>query len=160
MGDYLGPSAWLIAAVLFAVGELIAPGFFLIWIAAAAGLTGIAALATTLPLAGQFGLFAVLALLSTWGGRRWYVANPVPSSDPLLNDRVARLVGESVVVVEAIHGGRGRVRVGDTVWEARGADAPAGAYVTIVGADDGALVVVSPRRQIGSDEAAPRLDGE
>lgn len=159
MNDF-GAWSWFIAAVVLAVGELIAPGFFLIWIAAAAALTGIAALVSGVPLAAQLGLFAAFTLLSTWGGRRWYIAHPVPSSDPLLNDRVARLVGESVVVVEAIQGGRGRVRVGDTVWEARGADAPAGAYVTVVGADDGALVVVSPRRQIGHDEAAPRLDGK
>lgn len=159
MNDF-GAWSWFIAAIILAVGELLAPGFFLIWLAAAAALTGIAALVTGVPLAAQLGLFALFALLSTWGGRRWYLANPVPSSDPLLNDRLARLVGESVVVVEAIQSGRGRVRVGDTVWEARGADAPAGAYVTVVGNEDGALVVVSPRRQIGNDEAAPRLDGE
>ena len=56
-------------------------------------------------------------------GRRHYERNPVPSSDPLLNDRTARLIGQKVTVVEAIENGEGRVRVGDSVWAARGPDA-------------------------------------
>jgi len=32
--------AWLIAAAVLAVAELIVPGVFLIWLAAAAGITG------------------------------------------------------------------------------------------------------------------------
>ena len=31
---------WLVAAVVLAIAEIIAPGIFLIWLAAAAGLTG------------------------------------------------------------------------------------------------------------------------
>ena len=60
------------------------------------------------------------------GGRRHYARNPVASDDPLLNDRTARLIGQNVEVVTAIENGEGRVRVGDSVWSARGADAPAG----------------------------------
>ena len=51
-------------------------------------------------------------------GRRWYRDIPVDSTDPLLNDRVARLIGETVEVCEAIDGGEGRVRVGDGAWTA------------------------------------------
>jgi membrane protein implicated in regulation of membrane protease activity len=76
-----------------------------------------------------------------WGGRRWYAANPVDSQDPLLNDRTARLVGEIVTVVEPIDNGRGRVKVGDSVWSCRGPDAPVGSRVRITGADASVLQV-------------------
>jgi membrane protein implicated in regulation of membrane protease activity len=132
---------WLIAAALLAVAEMIVPGVFLIWLAAAAALTGIATLLFGLPLAGQLGLFAVLSLVAFMAGRRWYRQNPVDSEDPLLNDRAARLVGETVVVVSPIENGRGRVSVRDTVWNAAGADAEIGARVRVTGSEGNCLKV-------------------
>lgn len=132
---------WLIAAALLGIAELLMPGVFLIWLAAAAALTGFAALVFGIPLAFQFALFALLAIAATYAGRRWYTANPVESSDPMLNDRAARLVGQTVVVVGAIENGVGRVRVGDSVWNARGPDAGLGARVRIVGAEGTCLSV-------------------
>ena len=81
--------------------------------------------------------------MSVWIGRRWYRDYPVATSDPLLNDRAARMIGAEVTVEEAIEGGRGRVRIGDGTWPARGADAPVGARVRVIGVD-GAVVVVEP----------------
>jgi membrane protein implicated in regulation of membrane protease activity len=132
---------WLTVGLLLAIAELLAPGVFLIWLAAAAALTGLGALAFGLPLAFQFGLFALLAILAVHAGRRWYANNPVESSDPLLNDRGGRLVGETVTVVSAIENGRGSVRVGDSVWLARGEDADVGAQVRVTGADGACLLV-------------------
>jgi inner membrane protein len=117
------------------------PGVFLIWIAAAAAITGLVTLVAGPPVALQFSLFAGLALIATWAGRKWYVANPVPSADPLLNDRAARLVGETVELVSPIVNGRGRARVGDSEWNVRGPDSPAGACLRVIGIEDGALVV-------------------
>ncbi|MFC7497874.1 NfeD family protein [Enterovirga sp. GCM10030262] len=125
---------WLIGAAVLGIAELLMPGVFLIWLAAAAAITGFAALIFAVPLAFQFALFALLALGAVTFGRRWYASHPVESSDPLLNDRAARLVGETVRVVAAIEGGQGRVKVGDGVWEARGPDAEVGARVRVVGA--------------------------
>ena len=45
---------------------------------------------------------AVLAVAAVYAGRRWFAMNPIESSDPNLNDRGARLIGETVTVVEAI----------------------------------------------------------
>ena len=125
---------WLIAAAILGIAELLMPGVFLIWLAAAAAVTGFAALVFGVPLAFQFALFALLAIGAVTVGRRWYAAHPVESSDPLLNDRAARLIGETVVVVAAIENGQGRVKVGDSVWNARGPDAEIGARVRVVGA--------------------------
>ncbi|WP_028055686.1 NfeD family protein [Sphingobium bisphenolivorans] len=132
---------WLVFAALLGVGEVILPGVFLIWVALAAAVTGLLALALPIALPAQLLIFAGLCLLSVWGGRRWYKANPVDSQDPMLNDRTARLIGEIVTVVEAIDGGRGRVKVGDSVWSCRGPDAPAGSRVRITGADASVLKV-------------------
>ena len=140
---------WLIAAAILGIAELLLPGVFLIWLAAAAAVTGLAALLLGIPLAFQFGLFALLAIAATYAGRRWYTNNPVESSDPLLNDRAARLVGETVVVVGAIENGVGRVRVGDSVWNARGPDAEPGARVRITGAE-GTCLQVEPVHSISS----------
>jgi membrane protein implicated in regulation of membrane protease activity len=76
-------------------------------------------------------------------GRRWYKANPVESADPLLNDRAARLIGETVLVVEPIIGGEGRVKVGDGVWTARGPDSAAGVRVRIASVKGAVLHVES-----------------
>jgi membrane protein implicated in regulation of membrane protease activity len=132
---------WMILAVLLGIGEIIIPGVFLIWVAIAAALTGGIAMATGIGLASQIVLFAVLCLIATWGGRRWYADNPVDSQDPMLNDRVARLIGETVIVVEPITAGQGRVKIGDSVWNARGPDAAAGVWVRIVGAEGATLKV-------------------
>ncbi|WP_208404921.1 NfeD family protein [Sphingobium vermicomposti] len=132
---------WLVFAALLGVAEVMIPGVFLIWVALAAAVTGLIALAVPLSVPVQFLIFAGLCLIAVWGGRRWYAANPVNSQDPLLNDRTARLIGEVITVVEAIDNGRGRVKVGDSVWSCRGPDAPAGSRVRVIGADASVLQV-------------------
>lgn len=129
------PWIWLSIAAALAILELVFPGVFLVWIALAAAGTSIAVMLFGLPLAFQVILFAILAMASVYAGRRWYAAHEVPSEDPNLNNRVARLIGRQVVVVGAIEGGQGRVRVGDGVWSCRGPDCPEGTTVRIVGAD-------------------------
>ncbi len=132
---------WLVFAALLGIGEVLLPGVFLIWVALAAAVTGLVALAVPLSVPLQFLIFAGLCLIAVWGGRRWYAANPVNSQDPLLNDRTARLIGEVVIVVEPIEAGHGRVRVGDSVWSCRGPDALVGTRVRITGAEASTLLV-------------------
>jgi membrane protein implicated in regulation of membrane protease activity len=132
---------WLILGVILSIAEIIMPGVFLIWLGAAALLTGVLTLAFDLPDAAQFGVFAAAAVVAVYVGRRWLSAHPIESSDPLLNDRAARLVGRTVLVVEPIQGGEGRVKVGDGVWNARGPDVPSGTRMRVVGADGSRLIV-------------------
>ena len=135
---------WLAAAVLLGIGELALPGVFLIFLAIAAGITGLAAFALPdLPLAAQIVSFAVWTGVTVAIGKRWYRDYPVASSDPKLNDRAARLIGETVPVCEAIVDGAGRVRIGDGTWSAHGPDVPAGAAVRIV-AVAGSTLLVEP----------------
>ncbi len=134
-------TGWLSIGVVLCIAEMIVPGVFLMWLGIAALLTGLAVFVLPIPLAAQLLLFAVLSVATVYAGRRWSSSDDIPSDDPMLNDRLARLVGEQVVVEEAIVGGRGRVRVGDGVWPASGADAPAGMRLTVTGAANGTLIV-------------------
>lgn len=132
---------WLIAGVILAIAEILVPGFFLIWLAAAALITGALAMLPPVTMPIQVLLFAALSVVAVYAGRRWFALNPIESADPKLNDRGARLVGETVTVVDAIVNGRGRVKVGDSVWIAKGADAPAGTTVRVTGNDGATLFV-------------------
>ena len=133
---------WMIGGIILLIAELIAPGFFLMFIGAAAIGTGLLALFLPIGLALQFATFAVLALIVTsFGGRRAYASRYNHSSDPLLNDRASRMLGRVVMVVEAVDANGGRVRVGDGEWTARGGPAAVGKRVRIIDIDGNCLKV-------------------
>jgi membrane protein implicated in regulation of membrane protease activity len=134
--------AWLIAALLLGIAELVIPGVFAVFIAIAAAVVGVAVLVLPgLPVAAQIAAFALWSIVTVLIGKRWYVDFPVPSSDPQLNDRVARLIGTTAMVQVAIGPDGGRVTVGDGSWPARGVVAEAGARVRIVAIRDGIAIV-------------------
>jgi membrane protein implicated in regulation of membrane protease activity len=133
--------AWLIGGILLLIAEVIAPGFFLIFIGAAAVATGLFTLLFGLGAAPQLALFAIYALLAVMVGRRLYANRGRESGDPLLNDRAGRLVGKVVTVVVAVDEHNGRVRVGDSEWSARGGPAEVGDRVRITGIDGNCLKV-------------------
>lgn len=132
---------WLALGLALAAAEIVAPGFFLIWLAAAALLTGVIAWVIPIGLALQIASFAVLAFALVLAARRWVGANVVVAADPLMNDRGGRLVGEVVVVTEEIINGRGKVRQGDGEWLVRGPDTPIGKRVRVSGHDGTVLIV-------------------
>ncbi len=124
------------------IAELIAPGFFLVFIGGAAIATGLAALVLPLGLPLQFAIFAVLAFLAARiGGRRAYSMRFDHSPDPFLNDRGRRLLGRVVVATEPIDANGGRVRVGDSEWSARGGPAQPGERVRILDFEGNCLKV-------------------
>jgi membrane protein implicated in regulation of membrane protease activity len=135
---------WLLALVLIAA-EMLAPGYFLLWIGIAAGVMGLVTLVVPgLPGIAQavlFGLLAIAACLVYWKFIR-----PVAEQrddQPLLNRRGAQLVGQRFVLAESIVNGRGRVKVGDSEWLAEGPDLPAGSEVEVVSVSGTTLRVES-----------------
>jgi len=146
---------WLGIAAALAIFELIVPGVFLVWIALAAAGTSVLTALFGFPLPFQVMVFALLAIASVYAGRRWYASSHVPSADPLLNDRAARLVGTRVRVVGAIRGGEGRVKVGDGVWSCRGPDCEEGTAVRVTGADGTCLRVELDEIRSIAGETAP-----
>ncbi|URD62147.1 NfeD family protein [Sphingomonas sp. KRR8] len=142
MIDGIAPGwLWLIGGLLLLMAELIAPGVFLLFIGAAAMITGVFVLLFGLGLAPALALFALYTAVAVLIGRKVYANQAVNSPDPLLNDRGARLIGRVVTATSPIDASHGRVRVGDSEWSARGGPAAAGDQVRITGVDGNCLRV-------------------
>jgi membrane protein implicated in regulation of membrane protease activity len=141
----LGPWNWIIAGVLLMVLETIIPGVYFLWFGISAVVVGILAFAfgEAIGQPWQLVLFAVISVATVFWVRNFANAQRVESEDKDLNQRSAQYFGRVVVVEDAITGGRGRVRVDDTLWLATGADAPKGARVRITGAH-GIVFTVEP----------------
>lgn len=137
---------WMIGGVLLLIAEIIAPGFFLLFIGSAAIATGAFALLFGLGLPAQLALFALYSLLALMVGRKVYANSPASSSDPNLNDRAAQLLGKHVTAISAIDEHSGRVQVGDGQWSARGGPAEAGERVRITRVDGNCLIVEAERQ--------------
>jgi membrane protein implicated in regulation of membrane protease activity len=132
---------WLAIGLLLAAAEMAVPGVFLIWMAGAALITGLITWLAPIGLPLQIVIFAVLAIVAVFTGKRYLRANPIVPADPLMNDRGGRLLGETVVVTYAIDGGTGRVKQGDSEWLARGPDAEPGTRMRVTGHDGAVLLV-------------------
>ena len=132
---------WLSLGVLLAAAEIVMPGFFLIWLGAAAVVTGVIAWVVPISVPAQLGIFAILSFAALYGARRWLRANPIITTDPHLNQRAGRLVGEILTLTRAIEDGRGRAKVADGEWPVRGPDAPEGSKVRVTATDGNVLVV-------------------
>lgn len=135
------PWGWLSLAAVAAGLEILLPGAYMIWFAAAALGTAITAAILNLTIDGQLGAFAFWILLALLASRKLKLDRPGVSDDPLLNRRGERLAGSIATVTQEITGGRGRVRVGDGEWLAEGPDTPEGARVVVTGSNGAVLTV-------------------
>ena len=108
-----------------ALAEMVVPGAYLMWIALGAAVTALAAGATGMILEGQLAVFAIATSVSCLGGYFVYRAL-VPmmdrDGDVPLNAPRRSMIGAHGTVCEAFVNGRGKVRIGDTVWLADGPD--------------------------------------
>jgi membrane protein implicated in regulation of membrane protease activity len=145
---------WLTLGLVLAGLEMLVPGVYLIWLAAAAIITGVLTATLDLSLPVQVIDFVFLSLIIAFSAKRFLRDRPIASSDPLMNRRGARLVGESAVVVLAIEHGSGRVKLGDSEWIARGPDAAVGERVRISGSE-GAILLVEPLALLGDEGTRP-----
>ncbi|MBB3658156.1 hypothetical protein FHX15_003398 [Rhizobium sp. BK650] len=140
----LGPWSWWVAGLVLLAAELIAPGFFLVWIGLAALAVGALSLlfwdATFWAWQLQAILFAVFAVLATFIGRRLTLRSD-KTDEPFLNQRGASLVGRTATLHEPIREGRGRIRLDDTTWRVLGPDLPAGTQVKVISSNGRDLIV-------------------
>lgn len=139
----LGPWNWLILAVALFILETIIPGVHFLWFGVAAVLVAMLAFATDIAWQWQLIAFAITAMATVFVMRRYAHPANAKSDLPNLNVRGAQYIGREVIVDTPIVGGRGKVRVGDTVWPAEGEDADAGARVTVTGVNGTVLVVAN-----------------
>ena len=138
---------WAIGGLVLLIAEMIAPGFFLIFIGVAAIATGFATLALGLGLPVQLLVFVIAAGLALLFGKRRYEESPNVDLDSRLNDPGRRLEGRTAEVVATVDDHGGRVRLGDSEWSARGGPAAVGSRVTISGVD-GNCLIVAPTKSV------------
>jgi len=137
----LGAWNWFVVAVALSALEAIVPGVHFIWFGVAAFIVGALGLATGMAWEWQLIIFDILSCITVFLARRYAAPDVAASDQPGLNARAEQYVGRVVTVEEPIADGRGKVRVGDTVWNAQGSDAPQGARVRVTGANGTVLVV-------------------
>lgn len=146
----MGPWNWVILAVALIILEMMIPGVSLLWFGLAAIIIGAVtlALASFAPEAAahftwelQLICFAVLAVATVLLIRRYSGPAADPSDEPGLNTRALRYVGRVFTVVDPIIDGRGKIQVGDSLWQAEGSDMPAGTRVKVVGVNATVLIV-------------------
>jgi membrane protein implicated in regulation of membrane protease activity len=135
---------WWILALLLIGAEVLLPGYFMLWIGLGAAVTGLVTLAAPgLPVLAQAVAFVVLAFLSC--AAYWYLLRPrlqrEDRGEPRLNRRGEQNIGQRYVLAEAIVNGRGKARVGDSLWLVSGPDLPAGSTVEVVAVDGNTLQV-------------------
>ena len=135
---------WILTGLLLAALEMVAPGFFLLWIGLAALGTGAVATVATFGVEAQFAVFVGLTtvLVGSIGlrMRRRVVIDTV-------NAPAANLIGATCRAL-AFQDGEGRVALGDGTWQARmtdGGEPAAGAALRVVGLDGTTLLVAAKR---------------
>ena len=84
---------WLALGLILAIGEMVIPGVFLIWLSGSAIVTGLVAWVMPIGMPWQIVLFVTLSLVSVFVGKRYLADNPIHPADPKMNDRGARAVG-------------------------------------------------------------------
>ena len=123
---------WLALGTVLLILEVLGAGGYLLW----TGIAGIivAALTFLFPALSwtlQLPLFGVLAILTAvfwWKRQR---SNVDSGDQPNLNRRGHELIGRTFIVQQAIVDGRGKIKVGDSVWMAVGPDAAVGTTVRV-----------------------------
>jgi len=137
---------WMILGTVLLALEILTPGVYLLWLGIAAIITGLLSFAfwETAFWGWQVQIlaFLVLSIVSVLIGRRVFPTTGTADTDqPLLNQRERQLIGRTATLEEPIVEGRGRIRLGDTLWRISGPDLPAGARVRVTAAVNGELTV-------------------
>ncbi len=141
---------WLGIGIVLLTLEVAVGTFDLLWIAMGAFATALFALVVPDPVGGwqgQLTFFGLVALVFVISGRTLFKGLRTRStSHPNLNDRLANMVGNRGEAATNFENGRGKVKIGDSVWLAeRVGDATIakGDQIVVAGADGTTLKVKS-----------------
>lgn len=133
---------WLAVAAAFLAVEVATGSGWLLWPAASAFVMGVIAQLVHPGFVIEIGLFAALAIASTFLAKR-YLRPVLEPKGPDLNDPAHRLIGQRGQVLSTFEQGRGRVFVDGKDWAAV-TDEPIPAIsqeVVVIGFDGAALKV-------------------
>ncbi|RCU51502.1 MULTISPECIES: NfeD family protein [Corallincola] len=112
----MGPEAWAILGITLIIIEVFAPSSFLLWPGLSALTVSVGMLLYPLAWQDQFIVFAVLSVVITLVGRRFYNPQHIISDQPELNIVSSRYIGHIYTLAEDSNNGRGRVKIGDSLW--------------------------------------------
>ncbi len=133
---------WWVAAVVFIVIEIVAPGFVFLWMGLAAGIVGLLLLAIpSMIWQIQFLIFALLSVATLVAWRAYLRRHPTETDRPALNRRGEQYVARVFTLEEAIVNGHGKIHVDDSTWKIEGEDLPSGAKVRVTGVQGTVLKV-------------------
>jgi inner membrane protein len=117
---------WLGIGLILLTLEVAVGTFDLLWIAVAAFVTALFALFVPLPVGGwqgQLTMFGASGIAFVAAGRTLFKGlRRSPTTHPNLNDRLAKMVGQKGEAATGFDNGRGKVKLGDTVWLAQQSD--------------------------------------
>ncbi|MCK5188888.1 MAG: NfeD family protein [Methylococcales bacterium] len=123
---------WVLAVFLLGI-EILAPGFFFLWLSLSGFIVGTVLL--IIPLTSveiQLLIFASLSIVSILVWRRYGIQHRPETDHPLLNKRGAQYIGRTFSLIEPIENGRGKIKVDDSIWTVQGEDCPLETKVEVV----------------------------
>jgi membrane protein implicated in regulation of membrane protease activity len=124
---------WWVLALVFLVIEILAPGFFFLWMAVSGVITG--AMVWLIPSASinvQIFVFSILSVITITAWRFYGKKHPTETDQPLLNKRGAQYIGRVFNLYEAIENGQGKIKVDDSIWKVYGKDCDINSKVKVI----------------------------
>ena len=129
---------WLVIGLVLIIIELFVWSVFLLWIGASAITVSIIfylipEISGTL----QLIIFLVLASSATYLSKRYY---PVKTVDDQLNDKAKKHIGKECII-ESIENGVTKVKIGESLWFAKGSNLSAGQIVKIIDVESSTFII-------------------
>lgn len=123
---------WVIALILLVV-EILAPGFFFLWMAISGFVTG--AMVFLIPATSmnvQVLVFSVLSVATIIVWKFYGKKHPIESDHPLLNKRGVQYIDRVFNLYEPIINGQGKIKVDDSIWKVHGEDCTIDSRVKVI----------------------------
>jgi membrane protein implicated in regulation of membrane protease activity len=123
---------WVISLILLVV-EILAPGFFFLWLAISGFITGaLVLLVPSTSMNVQVLVFSLLSVITILVWKFYGKKHPVESDHPLLNKRGAQYMGRVFSLHEPIINGQGKIKVDDSIWKVHGEDCDINSRVKVI----------------------------
>jgi membrane protein implicated in regulation of membrane protease activity len=129
---------WLVLGIALIILELFVWTVFLLWIGSSAITVGIIFfLFPNVSGLLQLLIFIVLAVAATLLSKKYY---PVKTVDEQLHDKAKSHIGKECTI-ESVENGVTKVKIGESLWFAKGSDLSAGQSVKIIDVESSTFIV-------------------
>ena len=124
---------WWVLALILLVVELLAPGFFFLWMAASSFVTGcLLLLMPAIDMKLQVLIFSVLSIVAITAWKFYGKKHPIVTDHPLLNKRGDQYIGRVFSLYKPIENGEGKIKVDDSIWKVHGEDCAINTKVKVI----------------------------